>query len=501
MAEPPFDAAGLALALQQLNEFAQAHAPAVPSAIRETLVAHFGQDPAELPIVTDEYPPVERPNLQLALDAWVAAEPDRSIEALGLTVPHRGPMELGLGELLTPSPWGDVVRFGPVTYVEAPCGPGVTMSCLTTALLLIRDGDHSLAGLLVMTPDMGMRIPQLQLQVLAADAAGAAEFLAALRPLMVAHNVYRGQVLSLTSSGDRGPMSSNVEVQFHQRPNVAREALILADGVLERIERQVASIAVHADGLRAAGRDVKRGLLLYGPPGTGKTLTVQYLSGLLPDRTVLLVAGADLGGLSAACRLARTLTPATVVLEDVDLVAEERTFHHGHNQLMAALLNEMDSVHGSQDVVFLLTTNRADLLEPALATRPGRIDQAVEVILPDASCRARLIELYAGEISIEQAQRERLVDRLDGVSAAFIKELMRRASVLAAIARRPANDEDVTAALDELYGDAGALTRTLLGADNPSAEPQRWLVSAPILGPLGRRPSLTIPAEVFHQLE
>jgi DNA polymerase III delta prime subunit len=500
MAEPQFDAAGLAVALQQLNEFAQAHAPAVPSAIRETLVAHFGQDPVELPIVTDEYPPVERPNLQLALDAWAAAT-GRSIEALGLTVPHRGPMELGLGELLTPSPWGNVVGFGPVSYVEAPCGPGVTMSCLATALLLLRDGDRRMAGLLTMTPDMGMRIPQLQLQVLTADASAAAAFLAELRRLMIAHNVYRGQVISLTSSADRGPMPSNVGVQFHERPTVGRDALILADGVLERIERQVASIAIHAEELRATGRDVKRGLLLYGPPGTGKTLTVRYLSGLLPDRTVLLVAGADLGGLSAACRLARALTPATVVLEDVDLVAEERTFHHGHNQLMAALLNEMDTVDGSQDVVFLLTTNRADLLEPALATRPGRIDQAVEVILPDAACRARLIELYAGGISIDPAQRAALVDRLDGVSAAFIKELMRRAAVLAAIAGGVASHDHVTAALDELYSDAGALTRTLLGADAPSPDPQGSHASGPFPWPRGQRPSLTIPAEVLHQLD
>ena len=59
----------------------------------------------------------------------------------------------------------------------------------------------------------------------------------------------------------------------------------------------------------------------------------------------MLVAGADLGGLTTACRLARVLSPATVVLEDVDLVAEERTmFGHGQNSMIAALLNEMDAV-------------------------------------------------------------------------------------------------------------------------------------------------------------
>jgi hypothetical protein len=495
-----FDAASLAGALQQLNEFAQAHAPAVPSAIHDAMSAHFGRDPVDLPIVTDEYPLVERPNVQRAFDAW-AALPGRSISTLGLASPYRGGMELSLGELLTPSSWRPLIGLGPVSFVEAPSGPSATMSCLTNALVLLSDGDRRLAGLLVSTPNMGMRTPDLKLQVLASDTTAAADFLAEFRRLMIEHNVYRGQVISLVSSPAQGPMPGSVAVQFHERPAVDRAGLILAGGVLERIERQVASIAVHADELRAAGRDVKRGLLLYGPPGTGKTLTIRYLSGLLPERTVMLVAGADLGGLSAACRLARTLAPATVVLEDVDLVAEERTFHHGQNQLMAALLNEMDTVDGSQDVAFLLTTNRADLLEPALAARPGRVDQAVEITLPDAACRGRLVDLYAEEIPISAAERTALVDRLDGVSAAFVKELMRRASVLAAIAGRVANHDDLVAALDELYGDAGALTRTLLGAEISSPDTENAASAEPPVRFGGQRPSLTIPAEVLRRLD
>ena len=50
----------------------------------------------------------------------------------------------------------------------------------------------------------------------------------------------------------------------------------------------------------------------------------------------------------------------------------------------------MDGLAEDADVVFLLTTNRADLLEPALASRPGRVDQAVHVDLPDREARRRL---------------------------------------------------------------------------------------------------------------
>ncbi len=161
----------------------------------------------------------------------------------------------------------------------------------------------------------------------------------------------------------------------------------------------------------------------------------------------------------------------------------------------------MDGVDGSQDVAFLLTTNRADLLEPALAARPGRVDQAVEIALPDAACRARLVDLYAEEIPISQNERAALVERLEGVSAAFVKELMRRASVVAAIAGRVANHADLVSALDELYGDAGALTRSLLGAETSANHVDRASGAESLARFGGQRPSLTVPAEVLRQMD
>ena len=108
---------------------------------------------------------------------------------------------------------------------------------------------------------------------------------------------------------------------------------------------------------------------------------------------MLLVTGGGMGLIPQACAMARALQPAIVVLEDVDLVAEERTRQNkGCNAVLFELLNEMDGLEEDADVVFILfTTNRADLLEPALASRPGRVDQAFEIPAPDAKCRARLL--------------------------------------------------------------------------------------------------------------
>src|SRR3546814_15563751 len=115
-----------------------------------------------------------------------------------------------------------------------------------------------------------------------------------------------------------------------------------------------------------------------------------YLCGQMPDRTTVLLSGIGAGALGQAMAIARSLQPSMVVLEDVDLVAMERTMPgHGTNPLLFQLLNEMDGLAEDADIVFVLTTNRVDLLEPALAARPGRLDQAVEVKLPDADSRRR----------------------------------------------------------------------------------------------------------------
>src|SRR5205807_376366 len=83
------------------------------------------------------------------------------------------------------------------------------------------------------------------------------------------------------------------------------------------------------------------------------------------------------------------LQPAIIVLEDVDLVAEHRGFGPGSSPVLFDLLDAMDGAAADADLLFVLTTNRADLLEPALAARPGRVDVAIEIDPPDEEGRRR----------------------------------------------------------------------------------------------------------------
>ena len=123
----------------------------------------------------------------------------------------------------------------------------------------------------------------------------------------------------------------------------------------------------------------------------------------------------------------------------------------------------------------MLTTNRADLLEPALAERPGRVDLAAELPLPDAAARRALIRLYQGSLVLDGVDLDPIVARTEGVTAAFLKELLRRAAVLAAEADgsgegaiRVTGDQLMTA-LDQLLESRSQLTRVLLGGSGVTA--------------------------------
>src|SRR5262249_42282774 len=102
---------------------------------------------------------------------------------------------------------------------------------------------------------------------------------------------------------------------------------------------------------------------------------------------------------------------------------------------------------------------------------PGRIDQAIEVPLPDAECRQRLLELYGRGLTLELEDRERWVARTEGVSAAFIRELLRKAAVFAAEENGDlplvVRDRHLADGLTEWVG-GGALPQSPLGGKAPT---------------------------------
>jgi hypothetical protein len=440
--------------------------------VASLLRAHLGVEPTDLQVHTEELSDFELPNLQLGLDAALA-RPGYGARVVGIGSRHFGPA--GLAEFLT----NENYPVGPPDYVNAEIGPDRTLPCLTAGIVLVDSTEGPLCIFVGRGEVHGPFQGRLIVQAVGPQPDAARRFLVDLRRLMDERDVFRGQLMSVEVTRDGAR-----RVVFLARPEMNASELVLPEGLLDRIVRHVVGPSRNREMLRASGRHLARGLLLWGPPGTGKTHTVRYLTGLLEDATVVVLSGPSLGLVGAFGNLARRLAPAVVVLEDVDLVAQERTFGpHGSSPVLFELMNQMSGLADDADVAFVLTTNRPDALEPALAARPGRVDLALEIPLPAERERRRLLELYGRGLDLPPAVLDETVQRTEGSTASFFRELLRKAVLAAAEeGRSGVTADDLRGALGELLDETARLTRVLLGSEapgeGPAPQPHDWLQGA-----------------------
>jgi ATP-dependent 26S proteasome regulatory subunit len=288
---------------------------------------------------------------------------------------------------------------------------------------------------------------------------------AGLEAAIAAARSYRGKVLSLDGGANYSGSARGIMV--HRLAHVRRDEVILPEATLKLLDRNVVSFIESREKLRSLGQSTRKGILLYGPPGTGKTHTIRYLAASLPGHTTLIITAGQMGLLSHYMALARLLQPSMVVIEDVDLIARAREDMNSscEESLLNELLNEMDGLKDNADILFVLTTNRPEQLEAALAGRPGRIDQAIEVPLPDEIGRDKLVRLYGGGLMLTDAVTAEAVARTNGVSAAFIKELMRRVAQSNVMRGDggTVTSADLAEALDDMLFTGGRLNVKLLG--------------------------------------
>jgi ATP-dependent 26S proteasome regulatory subunit len=128
--------------------------------------------------------------------------------------------------------------------------------------------------------------------------------------------------------------------------------------------------------------------------------------------------------------MARYLQPTMLVFEDIDLIAQERETN-GLATVLGELMNQIDGCEPNDQVLFIMNTNSMERLEAAVRNRPGRVDQIIHIPLPDRDDRKRLINHFARSVRVAPTAVDALADATDRVTPAILKEVIKRAAVMA----------------------------------------------------------------------
>lgn len=427
-----------------------------PTFIRDVLSRHFSSQPMErLVVLCARFPLWMRPDVVRGIERALGEDP------IFLGARTRD-AEFRFNDLLEEGRKGAVV--GLPAYDEVDIGNADPLRCPQRGLWLARNHDVPVAVLI--ETDDGYRHARVRLEVAAMQQASAADALRRIRELAAQAETFRGKVLApAREEADFG--ESPTTLRLARLSPVEREEIVLAPGVLDLLERSTIGFAAHCDALVRLGMSAQKGVLLYGAPGAGKTMLVRYLAGALPAYTKFLLSGDRMGWLGETVEAARRLSPAMVVIEDVDLVGADR---EGPWQQSPAtlnrMLNEMDGAGPDARLLFILTTNRPDVLEPALAARPGRVDQSIEIGLPEDRERKLLLERYLRGLPVAEELIAQVSRRIGKVSPAFIKELCRRAAQM--MLERGAAQlqaQDFERSFEDMLARGGPIASRLLGAE------------------------------------
>ncbi|MER5867670.1 ATP-dependent zinc metalloprotease FtsH [Kitasatospora sp. NPDC002040] len=261
---------------------------------------------------------------------------------------------------------------------------------------------------------------------------------------------------------------------------------------------------------RRLGAKMPRGVLLAGPPGTGKTLLARAVAGeadvpffsASASEFIEMIVGVGASRVRELFAEARKVAPAIIFIDEIDTIGRQRGGgggmggHDEREQTLNQILTEMDGFSGSEGVIVIAATNRAEVLDQALL-RPGRFDRRITVSPPDRDGRAAILAIHSRTVPLTTEVDLRQVAKVTpGMTGADLANLVNEAALLAVKRKQDAvNPADLSDALEKVqlgavrplvmpqeerertaYHESG---HALLGMLQPGADPVRKITIVP----------------------
>jgi len=230
--------------------------------------------------------------------------------------------------------------------------------------------------------------------------------------------------------------------EIEERPNVTYQDVGGLEKQIEEIREAIELPLKYPQKFKSMGIEPPKGVLLYGPPGCGKTLLAKAVARETNATFIRLVAselaqkfiGEGARIVREVFALARRKAPSIVFIDEIDAIASkrldvgtsgEREIHRTLTQLLA----ELDGFDPLDNVKFIASTNRIDILDPAIL-RPGRFDKIIEIPLPNIKGRYEIIKIHTRKMPLAlDVNLIEIAKAIEGATGADIKAICTEAAL------------------------------------------------------------------------
>ncbi len=271
-------------------------------------------------------------------------------------------------------------------------------------------------------------------------------FLGNVLPYLLLFGLFIFIMFQLQGGGNRVMQfgKSKAKQVTKDTPKVTFEDVAGVDEAIEELE-EIKEFLQQPQKFRAMGAKIPKGVLLYGPPGTGKTLLARAVAGeaavpfysISGSEFVEMFVGVGASRVRDLFEQAKASAPSIIFIDEIDAVGRHRGAglgggHDEREQTLNQLLVELDGFDVKAGVIVIASTNRPDILDPALL-RPGRFDRQIVVDRPDIRGREQILNVHAkGKPYEDDVEISTLARQTPGFTGADLANLINESALLAA---------------------------------------------------------------------